>query len=172
MDVAIRPGTFHDARGIALVHVASWRWAYRGQLPDDLLAELSADDREEQWLAQLAESGADVLVAERAGSMVGFVSATASRDDDATEDTGEILTLYVTQDVAGTGTGLALLRAAEETLLSRGFTRATLWVLASNGRGRRFYERNGWVWDGATGEHQIQCANRPIVRYAKTFVPR
>ena len=81
-------------------------------------------------------------------------------------------TLYVTQDAAGTGTGLALLRAAEEALRGNGFRRATLWVLASNERGRRFYERSGWAWEGSTGEHQIQCANHPIVRYAKSLRPR
>ena len=44
MPVTVRDATVDDARAIAEVHVASWRWAYRGQLPDDLLDGLSVDD--------------------------------------------------------------------------------------------------------------------------------
>jgi hypothetical protein len=42
-----------------------------------------------------------------------------------------------------------------------------LWVLESNDRARGFYERGGWVWDGTVGDHLIECANYPIVRYAR-----
>jgi ribosomal protein S18 acetylase RimI-like enzyme len=169
IDATIRRATPEDARAIAEVHVASWRWAYRGQLPDDVLAALSADGREAQWVDQLSVDEADVLVAERAGAVVGFASAMGSRDDDAAASTGEVLTVYVTREAAGTGTGRALLRAAEDALRTRGFTRATLWVLTSNDRARSFYERNGWAWDGATSDHQIECANHPIVRYVTSL---
>lgn len=46
-----------------------------------------------------------------------------------------------------------------------GYDRAMLWVMASNDRSRRFYERAGWSWDGTTSEHRFDCANVPIVRY-------
>jgi len=42
----IRPATPEDARAIAEVHVASWRYAYRGLLPDDVLDRLSVEERE------------------------------------------------------------------------------------------------------------------------------
>ena len=40
MSAVVRPATRDDADSIAEVHVASWRWAYEGQLPDDVLAVL------------------------------------------------------------------------------------------------------------------------------------
>ena len=43
--VVIREATPDDARAIAEVHVASWRWAYRGDLPAEFLDGLSVDDR-------------------------------------------------------------------------------------------------------------------------------
>jgi GNAT superfamily N-acetyltransferase len=164
--VTVRRGKVADARAIAAVRVASWRWAYRGLLPDDLLDGLSVDESEAGWATALRESAVHVCVALRDDAVVGFASTAASRDDDALLGTGEVLTLYVTRDEAGEGTGRALLAAVQEDLRSRGFERATLWVLEANARGRAFYERQGWAWDGARGDHQVQCANRPIVRYA------
>jgi hypothetical protein len=54
-----------------------------------VLAELSAPDR---WDPR---SGADVLVAEHAGKVVGFVCLRASADDDAEPTIGEIDGFYV-----------------------------------------------------------------------------
>ena len=41
----IRAAVAADARGIAEVHVRSWQAAYRGQIPDSVLAGLSVDAR-------------------------------------------------------------------------------------------------------------------------------
>ena len=40
--------------------------------------------------------------------------------------------------------------AATEGLASLGYKDATLWVLDSNRRARRFYEKAGWAEDGTT----------------------
>jgi GNAT superfamily N-acetyltransferase len=169
METAIRRATVADARPIAEVHVASWRWAYRGDLPDSVLKMLSVDDREAAHRDQIAGGGSPtrVLVAvDAADAIVGFASTGPMRDDDASAGTGELYAIYVLQDLAGAGLGHALLARASEDLRATGFNRATLWVLASNARARRFYEREGWTWDGTTSEHRFDCGNRPIVRYA------
>ena len=44
-----------DAAGIATTHVASWRAAYRGLLPQSLLDDLSVDRRTEQWREAIAD---------------------------------------------------------------------------------------------------------------------
>jgi hypothetical protein len=56
--VHIRAASPTDARGIAAVHVASWRTTYRGIVPADYLAGLSADAREHSWRRQLASYAA------------------------------------------------------------------------------------------------------------------
>ena len=49
MAMIIREPSKDDARGLAEVHVRSWQAAYKGQLPDDILDNLSVDQREQQW---------------------------------------------------------------------------------------------------------------------------
>jgi GNAT superfamily N-acetyltransferase len=86
-------------------------------------------------------------VAESGGRVVGFVNAGPSRDDDASDSTGEIQAIYVIEDVWDTGVGAALMNAAWSWLEGR-FECATLWVLEANARARRFYEKGGWRPDG------------------------
>ena len=42
---------------------------------------------------------------------------------------------------------------------------ATLWVLATNERARRFYEREGWRADGLTTHEHVDGELRPTMRY-------
>jgi GNAT superfamily N-acetyltransferase len=81
--------------------------------------------------------------------MIGFAGAGASRDDDAGERTGEIFAIYVMTEHWGGGAGPALMREAVEFLRKR-FYDATLWVLDTNARASRFYEKCGWRPDGTT----------------------
>ena len=166
--VTVRDATADDARAIAEVHVASWRWAYRDQLPADYLEALSVSDREAMWAAWFMkpEPRAAVVVAcDDDGRPVGFANAGPSRDEGSSPETGELRAIYVLQEVQGTGIGRALLEASLDVLRAADYERATLWVLETNDLGRRFYEKAGWRWDGATSDHQFECANRPIVRY-------
>jgi GNAT superfamily N-acetyltransferase len=166
--ISIRPATPADARSVAEVHVGSWRYAYRGMLPDDYLERLSVDEREAMWLAAFSDPDASTgaFVAEADRRIVGFSSFGPSRDDDATDGTGEIPAIYVEPSVLGTGVGRELFEAATEALRQAGYRRATLWVLEANGRARRFYEKVGWSWDGTVSRHDFDCANEPVVRYA------
>jgi L-amino acid N-acyltransferase YncA len=164
--VAIRAATEADARAIAEVHVASWRWAYGNLMPGGFLERFSVEDRERQWI-ETVRGGVDrIVVASRGDELVGFASAGPSRDDDALPGTAELFTLYLLQRFQGRGVGGSMLEDVVEGLGDSGYRRATLWVLETNTLARRFYERKGWVWDGTTSAHQVQCANLPIVRYA------
>ena len=165
--VTIREADADDAEAIAEVHVVSWRWAYRGLLPGDLLDGLSVDEREQMWREAVAADPGSVLIAADGQDILGFASVGPSRDDDALPSTGELLSLYLVERAAGTGVGARLLTEAELALRKRGFDRASLWVLGTNARARRFYDRQGWTWDGTESTHQVQCANLPIVRYTK-----
>ena len=166
--VVIRDAMPSDARAIAEVHVASWRWAYRDDLPAEFLDGQSVDDRERSWSGWLApdQPGAGTVVAVEHGRVVGFCSFARSRDDDAIERTAEVLSIYLLPEVTGLGIGRDLFTTASDRLRSLGYDRATLWVMASNDRSRGFYEAAGWSWDGTTSEHRFDCANVPIVRYA------
>ena len=163
----IRRGRPRDARGIAEVHVASWRAAYAGLLPEGFLDRLSVEEREARhraWL-QDPEPGSGTLVVDLDG-VLGFATFGRSRDADASDRTGEVPAIYLRPDVVGAGIGRDLFSEAVGALREEGYERATLWVLEANERARRFYERAGWRWDGTVDRHDFDCANEPVVRYA------
>lgn len=74
--VELRDATQADAHAIANVLVRSWRAAYRGLLPDDVLAGLSIPDRERFWSDVLAARPPHIrtVVATIAGAIVGFAA--------------------------------------------------------------------------------------------------
>ncbi len=142
---SVRRAHPEDAVAIAAVHVASWQVAYRGLLPDDVLASLSVDERAGQWATILGAPGpGHVVVADTGAGPVGFAQVGPSGAGDAPPATGELVTLYVHPDVWGRGLGRDLLRSALELLSHDGYQRATLWMLSTNDRARRFYLRQGW----------------------------
>jgi ribosomal protein S18 acetylase RimI-like enzyme len=171
--VLVRPATPADAERIAAVHVASWRAAYRGTFPDELLdgADLVAG-RLRLWQRLLDEPGprSSTVVAQRPGDQVlGFAHTAPARDDDAGEDTGELLMIYVDPAAWGAGAGRELMAAAVDGLRQARFTTATLWVLEANGRAQRFYERAGWAPDLAHKDDVMAGAPIREVRYRRAL---
>jgi ribosomal protein S18 acetylase RimI-like enzyme len=163
----VRVATPEDLEPITEVHVEGWQWGYRGQLPDEALDGIDAGERRALWRRALAGEfpDADVWVADRAGRVVGFVSAGPSRDPGAAADEGEIYSLYVRRDAAGTPAGHRLLQTALAALDQRGAASAVVWVLASNARARRFYERAGFRPDGGEKSAPWQGLELHEVRY-------
>jgi GNAT superfamily N-acetyltransferase len=111
----VRPARASDGAAIAAVHVASWRSAYPGMVPDRTLTHLSPS-RQEVYYSRLIRTGHIVHVAEPPSedpslpSVIGFVTAGIVTSAAIAE--GEIETLYVLDDFREQGVGRALLRAA------------------------------------------------------------
>ncbi len=144
--IQIREACVDDARGIAEVHVASWRTTYRGIVPDEHLAQLSVERRAQRWLETLAV-GVEVIYvakddAEHGGRVVGFASGGAEREEDMPAYDGELYAVYILQEYHGQGLGQRLVRAIAERLDKHGFNAMLVWVLADN-PSRGFYERLG-----------------------------
>ena len=124
------------------------------------------------WAAQIDgsyESGRRVLVAERGGSLVGFVSFGPADGEGADLELGEVYAIYIDSIYWGRGYGRALLQAATAGLRGAGFREAVLWVLQTNERARRFYEIAAWKADGKTKlEERGQLVLRDV-RYRFTL---
>jgi GNAT superfamily N-acetyltransferase len=167
----IRRATARDAPGIATVQVRSWQSAYRGRLPQEYLDALTPQRREPHWehlvgLMDWPRTG--TLVAVDGPDLVGFVQFSPGRDADAeTGPSGEVNAIYVLPSAWGTGAGRELMRGAVAALAEAGFRRATLWVLDSNERARRFYAAAGWAPDGTVQEDTVAGALVTEVRYAR-----
>lgn len=172
LPATIRQAAPSDARGIAAVHVASWRATYQDDFPASYLEGLSAEEWASRWheMLRTRPRSVRVWVAEVAArprpELVGFAQAGPSRDDDM-EAAGEVYALYVAPARLGVGVGRRLFERAVSFLADSGFAWATLWVLVSNGRARRFYEATGWEADGARRPFAAGGVEREEMRYRR-----
>jgi len=167
--VLVRPGLAGDLAAVAEVHVRSWQETYVSQVPQEYLEDLSVEGRLRGWAEMTAgwewpNPDLHVLVDDD-GKVVGFATTSPSRDSDASDSTGEVPSIYTRKDAWGRGNGRALMTAALDRLRQSGYETATLWVLDTNTRARRFYEAGGWAWDGTSKGHQIGGAAVTELRY-------
>jgi GNAT superfamily N-acetyltransferase len=147
----VRLGTAADAEAIAVVHVDSWRAAYRGIVPDTILDRLSVERRAAGWRDTIEPPGEEcVWVVERDGRLIGFAATGPARDDDIAAGSGEVAAIYLDPGAWSAGVGRQVFAAAVDDLRLRGFGPLVLWVLTANSRARRFYEAAGWQPDGTS----------------------
>lgn len=172
--LSTRAATLDDAPAIAALLVRAWRVAYADILPAEVLAAQQVEAREPRIRALLQGSEPDhtLYVAEWDGRVVGFVGFGAARENPvrpAPQGVGEVFGLYLDPPEFGSGAAVALLSLAEGLLATR-FQRAVLWTFEHNTRARRFYERQGWVHDGAVAPYpRPGCAGVRVVRYQRVF---
>ena len=165
--IRIREAKPGDAEATASIHVRSWQEAYRGQLSDDYLDGLRVEDRLEMHRSFLTAPPPDyrMWVAEMEDGPVGFAITGKSQDADADDRTAEVYAIYLAPEHVGKGVGRQLFGHAMRDLSERRFTTATLWVLETNERARRFYEIAGWKPDGTTSSERVDLEVRATVRY-------
>ena len=167
--VEIRQPVVEDAPSLGAVHVRAWQHAYRGGLmPDEYLEGLSEEERAERWAEGLQRPPrpryARFVAEDESGTVVGFITV-GPADDNPDSLQGEVFALNVEPECWGQGYGRALLDAGVAALAEAGFTEATLSVHPGNRRAREFYERAGWISDGAEREQEIWGVQVPEVRY-------
>ena len=166
-EIRIRQAVDSDARGIARIHIDSWRATYAGIVPAEHLAGLDYDEREARWHRILADRRQNAFVADDPdGRIIGFASGgpersgspsasgTASCSDDPQIASGEperntapaysaeLYAIYIDESGQRQGVGRRLVAATCSWFLSRGWHSMLLWVLAHN-PSRGFYEALG-----------------------------
>ncbi|WP_436498650.1 N-acetyltransferase family protein [Actinokineospora sp. HUAS TT18] len=152
--VELRDATPEDAGAIAGVVVRSWRVAYRGLMPDAVLANLSIPERERFYSGVLTDPPPQtrVAVALVDGAVVGFAATGPPLVpvDRADPTLGDLYALYLDPEVWRRGIGTQLHAAALDRLRAAGFTHAGLWILDTNERALGFYLHHGWTDTGRT----------------------
>lgn len=162
--MGVRPARTEDAGHLAVVHVESWRRAYRGQIPEAFLAGLDLAERE-SWFRSRIEAGSGLLVAEVDDEPVGYCYFGESSEP----GWGEVHAIYVHPDHWGEGHGRSLLSSAESELAGSGLEGALLWVLAANDRARSFYRSQGWEPGRPIRIEEIGGVQVTEVRYEHHF---
>lgn len=171
-NITIRKATPGDAASIATIHVKTWQYAYNGQIPSKYLDNLSVEQRTISWKKHLEEpkEKAYTLVIERNKYVVGWCSLGVNRDDDLSPEVGELYAIYMHPDSIGKGLGTQLIEYALNILKQDGYKKATLWVLTTNDKTRKFYEKNGWVIEGKTKVDKRDGFDLQETRYIKEFL--
>jgi ribosomal protein S18 acetylase RimI-like enzyme len=194
VSIALREARRGDELAVAELHVRSWQEAYRELMPAEFLAGLDPGDRVGRYEFEAGEEGPTTVLAVDVGGegvgddpsltnsvevhsgssptpferVVGFVTFGASRDAD-TVGLAEIYALYVDPDRYTGGVGRTLMSEARRRLREEGTDEAVLWVLRGNHRAQRFYEREGWVADGAQRFEQPYGIVSDVIRFRRTL---
>lgn len=137
----MRPIDIRSAESTEIDRLAQlWHDGWQDAHADILPAELARDRTLESFRQRLVEDLASVHVAGSPGWPTGFYMI---RQD-------ELYQLYVSRKARGTGVAIALLKDAEDRLVTAGVTRAWLACAIGNERAMRFYEKHGWSRVGST----------------------
>jgi len=129
-----------DRLAVSKVYEESWKYAYRGIVPQDYLDSIP----EGQWAPHIGQEDRHNFVLVLDGTIVGTSGFGKSRMAEMS-GFGEIISIYLLPDYMGKGYGRLLLRAVLEELEKLGFDRVYLWVLEENRNARHFYEKCGFV---------------------------
>ena len=115
----IREARIGDESEIARVHVAAWRAAYRGMMPDDFLDALDEKLRATRWRQHLENrpEGRRIVVALEEESIVGFAGVGPARDEAGTR--GELYMINLAPTAWGRGIASALLATCVNALAPR-----------------------------------------------------
>jgi len=147
--MSVRDAVASDADNIAQVHVDAWRETYSGVLADRHFSEEAFSRRRQFWTGYLSLTPRPgrMVVAERAGALVGFANAGEARGPDAEHGfpparSLHLFSIYLLATAHGSGPGQSMLDAV------LGDDPAQLWVLRGNHRAIAFYKRNGFSADG------------------------
>ena len=167
----IRAASLGDAEAIARVHTHSWQLAYQGILSKDFLDGLQWETRVERWEKGLSDprpNSNSVFVSTTVDGMVtGFASIGEVRDEDLMpQKFFELYAIYVAPEYWDLGVGKSLWNAALASVPS-GAGGVSLWVLTQNERGRRFYERSGFMPDGTRHVENIGGMDVEEMRYVR-----
>ena len=106
-----------------------------------------------------------ITVAEDRSAPLGYVAAGPSRDPDVLKPTGEIWSIFLEPGALGRGVGSLLMEGALDQLAQ--FDEVTVWSFRDNERANSFYERHGFVRDGAE-KRMAEWAQVPTVRYRRS----
>lgn len=146
-------------------------------MSNTVLDGMTVEKRTERWTKILEVfHGADpedgvhrgpTFVAETEdGDVIGFCSGGTNRDK-LGDAVGEIYALYVLKAYWGGDIGRALMDVATDEMFRR-YETLILWVLTENHRAIAFYEKCGFVKDGATKTIKFGYDELPETRMQKS----
>lgn len=144
------------AEDIARLHVTSWREAYAGIVPAEILANVDMAERVSRWRSYLSTDGFPTYLARVDDEPAGFIRAGALKEPLLEGADGHIFALYVLQRYCRMGLGRRLMGLAARQWIALDGRAFSVGVLNANSSARAFYEALGarfirtdsYDWDG------------------------
>jgi GNAT superfamily N-acetyltransferase len=137
----IRKAVIKDAKGIARVHVDSWKTTYKNIVPGEYLDQLTYESRESLWKTNILNGGVYVAENEKR-EIVGFSSGGSEGTGDYLNYTGELYAIYILKEYQRKGLGKLLVKPIIENLKKQNINAMIVAVLEDNSS-RLFYESLG-----------------------------
>ena len=148
----IRHADVNDAGILGEIHAGSWKAAYKGIVPDDILDNISTEKRQKYFEKALSEGREENFLIFADDKAVGFMCLGKCRDEDKDASYGEIWGIYLLPEDWNKGIGSYFINWGLNELKKRGYKRVTLWVLEEKVNARRFYEKIGFKHEGTRKE--------------------
>lgn len=164
----VRPARLEEIDEVARIQLATWRVAYQGMMPRQVLAEISEDWLRERWTDAVTsppDPRCRVLIAvEQAAQehVVGFLAAGPDEDDPAIAAITELL---VEPRWGRRGHGSRLLAAAVDRWREDGFTQARAWTFETDIATTKFLTSAGWAPDGHARSLDVDDLLVPQIRW-------
>lgn len=165
----IKYATIKDAYTLAEIHSSSWKIAYKGIVPDEVLDNFTVAKRQKAFEQALKDGREENAIIFKESKPAGLICLGKCRDSDKDYTCGEIWGIYLHPDYWNMGIGFRLISWGLEELTKRGYKRATLWVLEDNLIAREFYQKVGFKHDGTIKEIKVGKVLNEY-RYEKSLV--
>lgn len=165
--IYVRPAVETDLPALARIMVDSFRAGFAQFVTPETMVRCTVPENIEAMLRELLRSGS-------VRCYLGLADGVPCGEllwgvDPEREDASELLALHSLPESWGSGLGKALLDAALADMTAAGCERVVLWAFEENRRGRRFYEKHGFAWDGSRRISEFDGAAE--VRYARALLP-
>jgi ribosomal protein S18 acetylase RimI-like enzyme len=168
--VEIRPVKIDDDwNAISSIYDESWKYAYRGIIPQDYLDNLGNGRRVDKFKKALETNpNQKRLIVLDGDKIIATADFGKSRMSDM-EGFGEVYSIYFLPEYMGKGYGKTLMQLSVDGLKEMGFTKMFLWVLEDNKSARHFYEKFGFSYSGTSQNITIAGENLTEMMYKIAF---
>ena len=147
----IRKVTCGDEKALAYVQTESWKVAFKGLIPDDVLVRSTDLNKATAMYQRLLDMGkGNGYILEIDGKPHCIAWWDAARDEDM-QGAAELICIHSLKDNWGKGYGHLMMERILEDVRKAGYPKIMLWVFDSNTRAIRFYKTHGFE---ATGRKQ------------------
>lgn len=143
----IRPARLDDSKKLSILYKQVYIQTYGTEGISDEFANFITQQFSAQRLEQIIASVPNaILVAEYKNNLVGVLEIEFDKPCPIGDLVApELNKIYILEWFCGKGIGNLLIKKAEQSLREEGYQEVWLWLLESNERAKRFYEKNAYT---------------------------